>query len=48
MNLEEIGWGGIDQIDLDQDKDPMEGICENGNKPSGSIKCEEFLEWLHK
>ena len=22
----------------------MEGTCECGNEPSGSIKCEEFLD----
>jgi len=21
--------------------------CECGNEPSGSIKCGEFLDWLH-
>jgi hypothetical protein len=25
----------------------VEGSCEYGNEPSGSIKCWEFLEWLH-
>jgi hypothetical protein len=25
----------------------VEGSCEHGNEPSGSIKCWEFLEWLH-
>jgi hypothetical protein len=25
----------------------LEGSCEHGNKPSGFIKCWEFLEWLH-
>jgi hypothetical protein len=25
----------------------MEGSCEHGNEPSGSIKCWELLEWLH-
>jgi hypothetical protein len=24
----------------------MEGSCEHGNEPSGSIKCWEILEWL--
>ena len=23
----------------------MAGTCECGNEPSGSIKCEEFLDW---
>jgi hypothetical protein len=25
----------------------VEGSCERGNKPSGSIKLWEVLEWLH-
>jgi hypothetical protein len=36
------GW-----IDLAQDKGPVEGSCEHGNEPSGSINCWEVLEWLH-
>jgi len=24
----------------------MEGSCKYGNKPSDSIKCGEFLDWL--
>jgi hypothetical protein len=24
----------------------MEGLCEHGNEPSGSIKCWEIVEWL--
>jgi hypothetical protein len=24
----------------------MAGSCEHGNEPSGSIKCEEFLDYL--
>jgi hypothetical protein len=24
----------------------VEGCCEHGNEPSGSIKCWEILEWL--
>jgi hypothetical protein len=23
------------------------GMGEHGNEPSGSIKCWEFIEWLH-
>jgi hypothetical protein len=43
MDLREIGWDGMDWIDLAQDR----GSCERGNEPSGSIKCWEVLEWLH-
>jgi hypothetical protein len=25
----------------------VEGVCERGNEPSGSIKCWEVLEQLH-
>jgi hypothetical protein len=24
----------------------MSGSCEHRNEPSGSIKCQEFLDWL--
>jgi hypothetical protein len=44
MDLEEVGWGGMDWIDLAQDKRQMAGCCECGNEPSGSIKCGEFLD----
>jgi hypothetical protein len=27
---------------------PVEGSCEHGNEPSGSIRCWEALEWLRK
>jgi hypothetical protein len=40
MDLREIGWGGIDWIDLAQDRDQWEGSRE----PSGSVKCWEILE----
>jgi hypothetical protein len=38
-------WDGMDWIDLVQDREPVEGSCEHGNEPWGSIKCEIF-EWL--
>jgi hypothetical protein len=25
----------------------MEGSCEHGNEPLGSIKCWEVLQWVH-
>jgi hypothetical protein len=42
MNLRDIGWDGIDWIDLCQEE-PVEGSCEHGNEPSGFIKCWEVL-----
>jgi hypothetical protein len=39
------GWGGVDWIDLAQDR-PVECFCEHGNKHSESIKYWEILEQL--
>jgi hypothetical protein len=44
MDHREIGWGGIDWIDLVQDMNQWRGSCEHGNEPSGSIKCWEIFE----
>jgi hypothetical protein len=45
IDLREIRWDGMNWIDLAQDR-TMEGSCEHGDEPSGSIKCWELLEWL--
>jgi hypothetical protein len=37
MYLREIGWDGIDWIDLALDSVPVEGSCEIGNERWGSI-----------
>jgi hypothetical protein len=48
MDLREIGWDGVDWIDMAQDRDQWgEGSCEHGIKPSGSIKYWGVLEGLH-
>jgi hypothetical protein len=40
-----MGWDGLDRFGLE--KGQVEGSCERGNEPSGSIKRWEVLEWLH-
>jgi len=45
MDLQELGCGGMDWIDMAQDRD-MAGTCECGNEPSGSVKCGECLDLL--
>jgi hypothetical protein len=39
-DLQEVGWGGMDWIDLTQ----VAGTYECCNEHSVSIKCGEFLE----
>ena len=41
-----MGCGGMDLIELAQDRGRRPGTCECGNELSGSIKCGEFLDWL--
>jgi hypothetical protein len=36
--------GGMDWIDMAQDRDRWHGYCECGNEPLGSIKRGEFLD----
>jgi hypothetical protein len=37
-----FGEGGLDSSG--SGKGPVDGSCEQGNEPSGSIKCGEFLD----
>jgi hypothetical protein len=41
MDLREIRWDGVDWIGRTQG--PVEGSCEYGIEPSGSMKCWEVL-----
>jgi hypothetical protein len=47
MDLREIGGDDMDWIDLVQEGGSVEGSCECGNEPSGSIQRWVILEWLH-
>jgi hypothetical protein len=39
-DIREIGWGGMEWIDLAQDRDQCRSLVDT----SGSIKCWEILE----
>ena len=45
MDLREVGWGHrLDRSGSGSRR--VAGSCKCGDKPSGSIKCGEFVEWL--
>ena len=44
MDLKEVGCGSIYWIELAQNRGGWRALCECSNKPSGSIKCGEFLD----
>jgi hypothetical protein len=45
-DLREIGWGGVDWIDLAHEKDQWWRDSEHGNELSDSIKCCEILDYV--
>jgi hypothetical protein len=46
MDPQEEGCGGMDWIDVAQDRNRWRALGECGNESSGSIKCGELLDWL--
>ena len=51
INLQEVGGGRGDWMELDQDRDRLQGTCGYGERLSGSINAGNFLtsckvDWL--
>jgi hypothetical protein len=44
MDLRETGWGGMDWIDVAQDRDQWKALVNMVINLWGSIKCLEILE----
>jgi hypothetical protein len=44
MNLRETGWGGMDWIDLAQDREHWTALVNTVMNPPSNIKCWEIVE----
>jgi len=44
MDLQEVGWGGMEWIAVAHDRDRWLGSRNCGNETSSSIKFREFLD----
>jgi len=44
VDLQEVGCGAMDQIDVAEDRYRWWALVKCDNEPSGSIKCREFLD----
>jgi hypothetical protein len=44
IDLQEVGWGGMDWIDLAQDRGRWRGLVNVVMNLRGFIKCGEFLD----
>jgi hypothetical protein len=47
MDLREIGWDGVDWIELAQDRDQWRALVNTMMNLRLPYNCWEFPEWLH-
>jgi hypothetical protein len=46
MDLQEVGWGVMDWIDLTQDRYRWRALVNKVGNLGVNMKCGEFLDWL--